>query len=93
MNTKIKATLATLGTSAVLTGVMVGAGALTANAATPSDATLAPAVTVQDVVTRDIIVADVTTETEAPSDGADVGPDADPNEPGHQDADESGETA
>ncbi len=32
-------------------------------------------------------------ESAEKSDGADVGPDANPNEPGHQDADEKGEAA
>ncbi len=36
--------------------------------------------------------SDQTSEVEETSDGPDQGPDADPNEPGHQDADESGET-
>lgn len=37
--------------------------------------------------------AEGTEGTEETDDGPDVGPDADPNEPGHQDADESGEGA
>jgi type IV secretory pathway TrbF-like protein len=73
--------------AAILTAFGIG-GAVTAHASTDQQA---PIVQQSD---GDGEANDATEapETEEANDGPDQGPDANPNEPGHQDADESGET-
>jgi hypothetical protein len=74
------------GAAAILAAVGIG-GALTAQA-TAND----PAPIVQQSDGVGVGEVDDATEVDEANDGADQGPDANPNEPGHQDADESGET-
>ncbi len=81
----IKRSTAIVGAGAIIAVFGVG-GAMTAHASTGQDA-------------GSTSVVQTGTEKEAPEgseaaetdDGPNVGPDANPNEPGHQDADESGE--
>ena len=81
----LKRNAAITGAAAILAALGIG-GAVTAQAATPNNP--APIVQQSD---GDGEVDDAI-EAEEANDGADQGPDANPNEPGHQDADESGET-
>ena len=83
----LKRNAAITGAAAILAALGIG-GAVTAQA-TPQNP--APAVQQSD---GDGEVDDATEVegAEEANDGPDQGPDANPNEPGHQDADESGET-
>ncbi|MFZ2503577.1 MAG: hypothetical protein WAW88_13015 [Nocardioides sp.] len=86
----LKRNAAITGAAAILTALGVG-GAVTAQATTNDPA---PIVQQSD---GDGEVGDATEVkgaegAEEANDGPDQGPDANPNEPGHQDADESGET-
>ena len=80
----LKRNAAITGAAAILAALGIG-GAVTAQASTNNPA---PIVQQSD---GDGEVNDAT-EVEEANDGPDQGPDANPNEPGHQDADEAGET-
>jgi hypothetical protein len=77
----LKRNAAVTGAAAILAALGIG-GAVTAQASTNDPA---PIVQQSDDATE-------VEGTEEADDGANQGPDANPNEPGHQDADESGET-
>ena len=82
----IKRNVAVIGAGAVIAGFGIG-GVMTAQAATSTQGSDT------SVVQTDTRKGEGPEGTEAAEsdDGPDVGPDANPNEPGHQDADESGE--
>lgn len=87
---KLNRTAAVVGTAAVLAALGLG-GAVTA-----AQADTNPAPSTVQTSDGDGEVNDATegteTESQEAEDGPNQGPDANPNEPGHQDADESGET-
>ena len=74
----LKRNVALVGSTAAIAAVGLG-GVMSAQADTSSTPSTSQSDTAQE-----------STETE---DGPNQGPDANPNEPGHQDTDESGETA
>ena len=77
----LKRNIAVTSTVAILAAVGIG-GTVAAQAATDSPT--------QSVAQADGEVDDATETNDGPDEG-NQGPDANPNEPGHQDADESGE--
>lgn len=88
---KLNRTTAVAGTVAVLAALGLGSAVTAAQAADTKPA--APSVQTSD---GDGEAKDATEapekEAQEAEDGPNQGPDANPNEPGHQDADESGET-
>jgi len=76
----IKRNLALIASSAVIASVGIG-GVVAAQADNPTPPSNSP-----------VDVSENEDEVNEVEDGPDQGLDADPNEPGHQDADESGET-
>ena len=81
----IKRNTALVGASAIIAAFGVG-GVMTAHASTGQDS--GSTSVVQKGTEKEAPEGSEAAETD---DGPDVGPDANPNEPGHQDADESGE--
>ena len=86
----LKRNAAITGAAAILAALGIG-GAVTAQASPSS-----PAPVVQqsdgDGEVDDATEVEGAEEAEEADDGPNQGPDANPNEPGHQDADETGET-
>ncbi len=82
----LKRNVAITGAAAILAALGIG-GAVTAQAA-PND----PPIVQQSDGDGEINDATEVEGAEEANDGPNQGPDANPNEPGHQDADESGET-
>ena len=83
----LKRNAAITGAAAILAALGIG-GAVTAQATTPNPAPIVQ----QSGGDGEVDDATEAEGVEEANDGPNQGPDANPNEPGHQDADETGET-
>ncbi len=83
----LKRNAAITGAAAILAALGIG-GAVTAQATTPNPAPIVQ----QSGGDGEVDDATEAEGVEEANDGPNQGPDANPNEPGHQDADEAGET-
>ncbi len=88
----LKRNAAIASTAAILAAVGIG-GTVAAQAATHSNPTQSVVQSDGDGEANDATEVEGAAEVEDGPDEGNQGPDANPNEPGHQDADETGESA